>query len=618
MKTRLFAFWLLASVTNPAHAKPPAEFIFPGVSGPSEESVVPKRVVATAAQYERGSNSRLALFLASDAGPWLGLVHGLRAIGIPFNVTTDYKTAVKHRVVLIYPADSTRYLSNDAMDAFNEFVEKGGTAIGIEAQGPGSGKLFGFADTKNGRDHVGLHFAAGPHFPWTDPKERDLHLGEPGGKHALVTYSYQTPSADTLAVYDDGSAAILYRKAGSGQAIAIGLDLSFLLLMGYDDRNEFVARTYVNDYEPILDVFLRFVKKLYTDGEPGAVTMHTVPMQKNMTVLLTHDIDYSRSMSNAVTYAKMEVVEDVPATYFVQTKYVRDWSDSAWFDSKALPQLKQIVDLGMEIGSHSVAHSRQYAKFVLGDGKEKYPDYAPHTKDETATEGGTVLGELRISKFLLEHFTGKQVVSFRPGHLANPYTLPQSLVATGFEFSSSTPANESLTHLPFQLTYGREFDSPVDRFEFPITLEDERIPAPQRLKPALAIAANLKNYGGLFNILIHPSTLEDIDFERKFIQATKHYSHYSTVGDFGRWWRARNRMQVDVTVGKAGEITVHLDAPESIAGFGLDVPDDWRLTTTSGGPAGMRVGQRGSSVLVTTLKGSADLHFTSLQLSSAH
>jgi hypothetical protein len=90
-------------------------------------------------------------------------------------------------------------------------------------------------------------------------------------------------------------------------------------------------------------------------------------------------------------------------------------------------------------------------------------------KNRNATSNGTILGELRVSKFLLEHFSEQGLMSFRPGELSNPVALPQALQAAGYRYSSSTTANNSLTHLPYQLNYDRLNDTEMDVFEFPVT-----------------------------------------------------------------------------------------------------------------------------------------------------
>ena len=52
--------------------------------------------------------------------------------------------------------------------------------------------------------------------------------------------------------------------------------------------------------------------------------------------------------------------------------------------------------------------------------------YDKFVQDQEHTVDGSILGELRVSRFLLEQLLPKlHITSFRPGHLENPYQLPQ-------------------------------------------------------------------------------------------------------------------------------------------------------------------------------------------------
>ena len=52
-----------------------------------------------------------------------------------------------------------------------------------------------------------------------------------------------------------------------------------------------------------------------------------MPDGKKLAVMLTHDIDYTRSLANAIDYARFEHEAGIRATYFMQTKYIRDYND---------------------------------------------------------------------------------------------------------------------------------------------------------------------------------------------------------------------------------------------------------------------------------------------------
>ena len=96
-----------------------------------------------------------------------------------------------------------------------------------------------------------------------------------------------------------------------------------------------------------------------------------------------------------------------------------------------------VFDLGFELASHGVSHSLSFSEndpasllyFPLGTRDEQYQDYYPENVETTSVPGcpfcpslytlnGSVLAELRVSKFLLEYFAPPAVLeSFRPGYL---------------------------------------------------------------------------------------------------------------------------------------------------------------------------------------------------------
>ncbi|MGD9725608.1 MAG: hypothetical protein AB7G68_04915 [Nitrospiraceae bacterium] len=557
-------------------------YVFSGVQGPSGVSVVDPPLPTPIVHYSKGTASRLAILLTDPASNWLRLAHGLKTIGVPFLVTEDYRQALRHRVVLAYPTISGRTLSQEALKALAAFPRNGGTLIGVNVLGGGLNEVFGFREVQSSSRHFELRLNSSSRLlaQFTDPKERMLRLGDRStSQEPIGSLSYIDPKESPIAVYEDGTAAITHRSYSQGRAIAFGLDIGFLLAKGYNLRDETIAESYDNRFEPMLDVFLRLLREIYRTGEPDAITLGTVPDDRSLSILLTHDIDASTSMANAIQYAEFERDQGITGTYFIQTKYVRDYNDDIFFNEQGIRDMQELTRLGMELGSHTVAHSKIFSEFPLGTGTEQYPSYLPYVKARRVAYNGTVLGELRVSKFLIERFSpGHSVISFRPGELSNPQSLPQALISGGYRFSSSATANNSLTHFPYQLTYDRRMEAEVGVFEFPVTLEDEELPElGSRLPQALELAHQIGRYGGTFVVLIHPNILgHKLDFERKFVAAVHDIAWFGSVREFGHWWAMRNQTDIDVqTVGSLHTVT--LSIPGKIEGLVLQIPSGWIL-----------------------------------------
>jgi Polysaccharide deacetylase len=542
--------------------------------GPSASTHIHHAAPAQWSSYSTGGASRLAILLTDTTAPWLPLAHGLRTIGVPFVITRDYRAALTHRVVLVYPIVSGRALSGDALRALAAFPSTGGTLIATNVLVGGLGTTFGFGEAVPAKGKA-IAFSADAvrRFGLDDPRESSLH--------APPAYGYTHAAEPPLATFDDGTAAL----TAHGHAYALGVDLGAMLESGYGGHDETIARAYDNQFEPTIDVWLRILRKLYIEGEPNAVTLGTVPDGKSLSVMITHDIDYARSVDNSQAYADFEHSQGILATYFVQTKYIRDYNDDVFFNDTESPRLRHLRAMGMELASHSVAHSRQFASLPLGTGDEQYPSYHPFVRDASVTTGATVLGELRISKYLIESLdAGDTVTAFRPGYLAEPRALPQALAAVGYRYSSSTTADASLTHLPFALTDDRAGLAEAGIFEFPVTIEDEAPPRmDQRVNDALDVARRVARYGGEVVVLIHPNVTDyKLRFEQGFVTGLRPTAWFGTVSAFGRWWAQRDGVSSDVTT-DGTTISLRLTSPSGITGLPVTVPATWSYVSADVG-----------------------------------
>ncbi len=592
-------------------ARPPAmSWPYRGVSGPDAATPIAPPVPTPWTRFAPGSPSRLAILLTDTASAWLGMAHALETIGVPFLVTRDWNEAVRHRVVLVYPDVSGATLSPEALHALAALPRHGGMLIANEVLVGGWNEVFGFAQAIPSRARFELRWGATPlTAAFTDPAERTIPLGDRSRQTQTQWTVGYTGATGPVATFDDGSAAVTRRAYdGGGAAIALGVDVGALCLLSHDGRDETITRQYADGYEPVLDVFLRLLKTIYAGASNDAVTLGTVPEGRKLAVLLTHDIDYRYSLANALAFAAYERAQGISATYFVQTKYLTDWEDEGFFDSVAVTQVRALDSLGMEIGSHTVAHARTFNTMPTGTGDERYPGYRPRVLAATVTEGATVLGELRVSAFLLHRATGKPIVSFRPGYLRNPWVLPQALEATGYRYSSSFTADNALSHLPLHLNYDRAPGAELPLFDFPVTIEDEEAPPlMQRLGAAVTIARRLEAYGGTFVVLLHPNVIAPkLDFEQALVDSLRPVAWFGTVGEFGAFWAARASTAVDVAADGDRRV-VTLGLPGGARGLAVEVPAGWRLVGSEPGDA--RVAPGPAAVVVTAAPGTVRLTF---------
>ncbi len=172
------------------------------------------------------------------------------------------------------------------------------------------------------------------------------------------------------------------------------------------------------------------------------------------------------------------------------------------------------------------------------------------------------------------------------------------------------------------MTVNREYSQQSHVFEFPISFEDEQEIYTEngqsetmldKLPKALDLADRIAQYGGIFVLLIHPNVLDDkLEFLKQFIPAVKERAWFGTLAEFGKWWAARDAIEVDV-LPQGNERIVRLNVPDEITGLTLHVSPTYRLQSTD---PPMTVTQFGNKFLMGTMQGRIDLTFTCSQNAS--
>ena len=543
-------------------------YIFAGVAGPAAKSVIRPPMLAKPDNFGGGSVHRLAVLVTDPNSGWLGLARGLRAHGIPFTMTTNVAKALTHSAVFVYPMISGRVLGADDFDKLRKHVSDGGAILAFDVEGGGLSDMFGVSGPPT--------TAMADQMSWvrkTGVTEDDtIRVNRQGTEAKVGALSYQPTTAQTIANYGDGSVALACRKT-AGTACVFGVDVGALSSRALTGREEAVARSYVNGYEPALDTIYRWIGQFYVDADSMPWLIDTAPAGKDVTILLTHDIDFTASVKSAAAYASAFAKMQTKSTFFMQTKYVRDFNDDVFFNDSTLPDVKSVLAMNMEVGSHSVAHSNAMKHFPIGDGTEAYPSYRPFVQTRATARDASIFGELRVSRYLLQQLAGADVASFRAGYLSNPFALPQVLAASGYRYDSSITANSTLMHLPYQLTYDRADTALVPVYEFPVTIEDEAGPALiDRLDAANTVIAKIARAHGLAVVLVHPNTAtRKLEFEQKIIERWAPHAWLTSMRIFGDWWSARDRADIDVT-GDSSGWTVKVDTNARLDGLVVRLP----------------------------------------------
>ena len=522
--------------------------VFPGVRGPKTASTVVEAPPTPISEFERGGPHRLAILVTDPQSGWLGLVRGFRALGVPITVTENVQRALTHKVVVVYPIISGQVFEGNEIRALAQHVRGGGTVVAFNLAGGGLEELFGVLPGVEKTSRTRLRWSAA-----VGESEVDEIAVSGTGEARVGSIGYENVSADVLGRFEDGSAAATCRTVG-GRACLLGIDLGSLAQRSMNGRAESISRRFVNGYEPSLDSLFRWLRDIYVEGEPMPWLVSPSPAGHEVSILFTHDVDFGPSVQNSPAFAEALEARGVRGTFFVQTKYMKDYNDSIFFDEGALPVLADLRARGHEMGSHTVAHSGRFEFMALGDGKERYPAYRPRVTSVATVDDATILGELRVSKYLLETLLDTEVSSFRPGRLSYPFSLPQAMVATDYQYSSSITANIVLTHLPFQLTDGRADGALLPVFEFPVTIEDEALPRlGDRIDAANLVIERIARDQGVAVILTHPNIT---DHKLRFVEAVadrwRGRAWMGTMDAFGDWWSRRDTLETDVIAKDGG------------------------------------------------------------------
>ncbi len=497
--------------------------------------------------------SQVAVFLTKPDRDAESAVRCLKEMGIPFFVTRDLRAALRHKLLFLYPEVDGMTFDAVQTQAITEFVTKGGVIFAQDVLGGGFKPLFGFEDVAALRTrHKVIFDTANP--DTTDPvfrylnraAEKEVPLGSPEIKEVIWSNGYKAAArTQTLGRYEDGTAAVLRRDVGRGHVYLIGVALNDVVRRNQQNRDYEAQRIYVNAFEPGTDVWLLILRAWYETYSDTGIRLGTIPQGKRSVLMLSHDVDWEYSFKPMLAFAEFEKSAGVSSTFFVQTKYLDDVNSHAFFFGQALEVLHDLVARGNDIESHSVIHTKLFNKVPLGTGDEHYPSYSARATRDDAAKDATTLGEVCVSKSLLDgELQGHHTIFFRAGHLRVPPYLPEALVRCGYEFDSSFTAGDVMTSFPYELDFDYGMTEATTIFEFPVTFEDEQLPPLLDRIPAIleTIEANAEN-GAPNVILIHSNNSQDkLEVERAILSRLPQDILVENMTEYARFWKARSQV----------------------------------------------------------------------------
>ena len=523
--------------------------------------------------------SQVAILLTKADENGESPIRCLQAMGIPFLVTRDLRTALRHKLLVLYPEVDGRTYDAAQAQAISDFVAHGGVIFAQNVFWGGFKTLFGFEDVVPLRTRHKIVFNA-TGLEATDPTlrylnraaEKEVPLGSSAIPEVIWSNGYK-PAAGTrsLAQFEDGSTAVLRHDVGRGHTYLIGVALNDVVLRNQQNRDYEAQRIYVNGFEPGTDVWLLLLRAWYETYSDTGIRLGTIPEGKRSVLMLSHDVDWEYSFRPMLAFAALEKSAGASSTFFVQTKYLDDVNSHAFFFGQSLDILRELAAGNSDIGSHSVIHSKLFNKVPLGTGEEQYANYQARATRDNAAQDATALGEVCVSKSLLDgEIPAHETIFFRAGHLRVPSYLPEALVRCGYEFDSSFTAGDVLTNFPYRLDFDLGMTEPTAIFEFPVTFEDEQLPTLLDRIPAMldVIEANAEN-GAPSVLLIHSNNARDkLEAERALLSRLPEDILVENMTEYARFWKARSQVSWVPRPAAGGErIEVNSELP--VAGLTL-------------------------------------------------
>jgi hypothetical protein len=528
----------------------------------------------------------------------------LQVAGIPYIVTTDIASATQYAMVVTssYFPDTSKFINANGT-VLRNYVNSGGVLVAANIKSSSLNDLFGIETVARtaGRYSMSWQMETGDHALryFDDPYEQTINFAFdyetvgasiPTRGYALSSACQQAGTCKVLAKFDDGSAAVIKNSYGAGKVYTLGFSYTDIIVRNMMNRDgDHAQRAGSNEFEPAVDVFELFFRAVYLDNVAYGVWKHTSLHDSQATVMLTHDVDCATGMQLMNEFAAMENAKGVPASYNITTHYLQDDQLSPFYSNYFDKVLELAARPGVSIQSHSVGHFPDFADQSVfpvgaaGNTKENYRPYCDGTETDCSTTGGTVYGELEVSKALLEdEIAAPQLKTFRSGYLAfNNYQI-QVLEQLGYLYDSSYSANDVLTNFPYLLKYNRRFsDRTANVYEIPVTISDSGSnsgkPAadyPAIVAKWLDVTARNAANSAPTTLLVHPNRDYKIAAQEDYITSLQNSPvkyYITTMEEFGDFWRERAAVNFTSSV-DGDELTITLKT-DWTPSFSLAVAD---------------------------------------------
>lgn len=435
--------------------------------------------------------------LQGDPEDVLSADHLVTEMGIPNIDTADFATAAANPFIIVAGVLNTASsLSAADINNLASYINGGGTLYLWEPNVSGLLSALGIGSTVN--DYSTLANEQRPlTFDTTqsDPILKYINATEeinwaPFFPLGDVTRGYSSGSCTPLATWSTGDNAVLRCDLGKGRAYVFGWRLRPLLELPELQLGNDTGPQGVNAIVPDADICRLLMRASYEAYAAIPQERRWAPDGHHAALIITHDVDAAVSYQNVPALVDFENTLGVKSTYlFTTSPYDNGWI-SGMYSASGHQDIQYALDHGFDIEGHSFGHfpDFQTALYSLTNPpSETASNYEPmftlvSSSPYCCTAGMSVIGELGVSKWLLENDFNIPITTFRAGYTEIPSTLLQGLAATGYQRDLSYLNDLTRGAFPFvTLTLDTSTTPPTVTtyrvMEYPMSISDDASPA---------------------------------------------------------------------------------------------------------------------------------------------
>jgi hypothetical protein len=257
----------------------------------------------------------------------------------------------------------------------------------------------------------------------------------------------------------------------------------------------------------------------------------------------------------------MESERGISATYNITTHQFLDDINGDNYSSH-IWQMKSLVQKNHVIGSHSFGHFPDFGSgeiFPVGEPLQNADSYNPRFSEaDGQTIGGTVYGELGVSKMLLDNDLNYNVKVHRSGHLVVNPAQYDILDELGYRYSSSFTSPDVLTGFPFYMHQGRDINgAKLPIIEIPLTISDvfgnhgaaiDEFNWMVKAELWLSVLISYSNNNSMTTLLVHPNRKFKLDAMVHVLDHMPADIYPMELTHYADFWKAREQVEFSSTI----------------------------------------------------------------------